>query len=798
MKILIPYVFLSITTCICFGQQSSLGEPPTAPVSDFGSRPFSRAFSLTTDSVSSATPCWYDTSNRSVVANAYNALNANGSTAMGWTGSFNPPAAGTTSAAYQTAILTAINWARAMGGVPCITGLDPAESLGDQQAAFMMMTNAQLSHSPPNTWLNWTQAGADAAGKSNLCLGRLGDPGCIQQYMIDSGNGNDEAGHRRWILYPQTTVMGTGDVPGNGNGYAMANALWVIDPSTYGNPRPATRDSFVAWPARGYVPYQTIPVRWSFSYAGADFSAATVTMQRNGAAVPVSLETVHNGYGENTLVWVPDNQDPNASPANNPPGSDTPVTVTVNNVSIGGVARNFSYQVIVFDPGASVAAPPTADSVTPNAGSGFGATFTLKYTSASGFGALSDTYALFNSGISAANGCVVYYDRAANGFFLFNDGGSGTIGPLAPGAGATLQNTQCTLTGTGSSVSGSNGTLTMNLNLSFANSFAGTQTIYMYAFADGGLNTGWQNRGTWTIPGANQPPTADSITPGSGSGASQSFVVKYSSPGGYANVTGAHLLFNTALTGTNGCWILYDKASHGFLLANDAGSGFTGPLAPGGNTAIQNSQCTLNGLGTSISGESNTLTFTLNLKFTNAFAGVKKIYMYTADSAGRNSSWQNRGSWTVTAATPAPTSDSVTPNASGGASGSFAFRYSSPNGSGYISDAYVLFDGALNGAHACWILYDKPSNGLYLVNDPGYGTVGPLAPGTSGTLQNSQCALSGTGSSVAGAGNTLTLTLNLSFTKAFAGTQSIFMYASDDAALSSGWQTRGTWTVPGN
>ncbi len=566
--------------------------------------------------------------------------------------------------------------------------------------------------------------------------------------MVDAGNGNDEAGHRRWILYPQTTAMGTGDVPGNGNGYPMANALGVIDTSTYGNPRPATRDSFVAWPARGYVPYQTIPVRWSFSYAGADFSAAAVAMRRNGAAVPVSLETVYNGYGENTLVWVPDNQNPNAPPVNNPPAADTTVTVTVSNVFISGAPQNFTYQVIVFDPSTNVATPPTADSASPNTGSGFGATFTFKYTSASGFGALNDMFALFNSGISGANGCVVYYDRATNGFFLFNDAGSAATGPLAPGAGTTLQNSQCTLTGTGSSVSGLGGTLTMNLNLSFSNSFAGIQTIYMFAFINGGLNSGWQNRGwqnrgTWTVPGGAQPPTADSVTPGSGSGSSQSFVVNYSSPSGFANVVDAHVAFNATLSGANACWIVYDKASNGYLLVNDAGYGYTGPLAPGANATIQNSQCALNGVGTSVSGASNTLTLTLNVKFLG-FSGAKNIYMYAGDSAGRNSGWQTRGSWTVTGASAAPTADSVTPNASGGANGSFAFQYSSANGYGYVNDAYVLISGALNGAHACWILYDKGSNGLYLVNDPGYGTVGPLAPGASGTLQNSQCTLSGT------------------------------------------------------
>ena len=70
--------------------------------------------------------------------------------------------------------------------------------------------------------------------------------------------------------------MGTGDVPSANN---LWNDLWVFD-TNYSAPRPGTRDGFVAWPPKGYVPYQAVYPRWSFSYPGADFSGASVTMSR--------------------------------------------------------------------------------------------------------------------------------------------------------------------------------------------------------------------------------------------------------------------------------------------------------------------------------------------------------------------------------------------------------------------------------------------------------------------------------------------------------------------------------------
>src|SRR5579884_1735943 len=199
---------------------------------------------------------WFDISNRDSVRRAWDIMTGTNSIPMGWTGSFSPPNAGTTSANYQSAVITRVNWDRAMGGVPAAITLNSAESVEDQQAAFMMMSNQQLNHNPPSTWTSYTAQGADGAAHSNLCFGYLNDPGCGLLYMQDPGLASGPAGHRRWILYPQTTDMGTGDVGGTG-GFAMANALWVYDPTTtYGDPRPPVRDSFVAWPPPGYVPSQ--------------------------------------------------------------------------------------------------------------------------------------------------------------------------------------------------------------------------------------------------------------------------------------------------------------------------------------------------------------------------------------------------------------------------------------------------------------------------------------------------------------------------------------------------------------
>ncbi len=265
--------------------------------------------------------------------------------AIMWSGDHGSCNPGTTSAAFQQAVLRRINYFRAMAGIPAQVTFSDASLLKAQAAALMMSVNRQLSHSPPAGWTGYSSEGAQGAGSANLYLG-VNSWDAITGYMRDPGSGNYFVGHRRWILYPQTQVMGTGDIPAT-QGYPAANALVVFDSHMW-EPRPVTRDEFVAWPPPGYVPYQVVFPRWSFAYASADFSSASVTMTSNGSSISLNQASVLNGYGENTLVWIPLGLNDGAGwPLS---GADTTYSVDIRNVVVNGQSREFSYQVIVFDP----------------------------------------------------------------------------------------------------------------------------------------------------------------------------------------------------------------------------------------------------------------------------------------------------------------------------------------------------------------------------------------------------------------------------------------------------------------
>ncbi len=144
-----------------------------------------------------------------------------------------------------------------------------------------------------------------------------------------------------------------------------------------------------------------------------------------------------------------------------------------------------------------------------------------------------------------------------------------------------------------------------------------------------------------------------------------------------------------------------------------------------------------------------------------------------------------------------PTADSVSPTPASGPNQTFTLKYSTHNGKLYtdLSRVYVEFNTSNTYVNACEVEYYAPGNALYLKNDGGTAWLGPLAAGTVGTLQNSQCTVNVAGTTASGSGPTLTLTLSVSAKALLVDTQNIYMAVVDSEGLNGGWQNRGTWTL---
>jgi hypothetical protein len=354
-----------------------------------------------------------------------------------------------------------------------------------------------------------------------------------------------------------------------------------------------------------------------------------------------------------------------------------------------------------------------------------------------------------------------------------------------------LQNSQCSLNAAATSVTMNGATLTLNLPLTFRAGFGGAKNIYMWGSDVSGANSGWQTMGTWTVP-SGVTVTMVSATPNSGSGTSQTFTLQYTDTAGAASMQQAFVLIGPALSEPNSCMLLYNVAANQITLLNDNATVWQ-PATPGSATTLQNSQCSLNVAATSVTMNGATLTLNLPLTFAAGYGGAKNIYMWGSDVSGANSSWQTMGTWTVPSGVTV-TTVSATPNSGSGTSQTFTLQYADTAGAANMQQAFVLIGPALSEPNSCMLLYNVAANQITLLNDN--ATVWqPATPGSSTTLQNSQCSLNVAATSVTMNGATLTLKVPLTFAAGYAGAKNIYMWGSDTSGVISGWQQMGTWTA---
>jgi uncharacterized protein (TIGR03790 family) len=283
-------------------------------------------------------------------------------------------------------------------------------------------------------------------------------------------------------------------------------------------------------------------------------------------------------------------------------------------------------------------------------------------------------------------------------------------------------------------------------------------------------------------------PTADSVTPSSGTGFGQTFTFVFSDAVNADSFTGIGLLINSSLNVINGCFLVYDRLANRIALLWDGATG-SDSKPVNAQVVLQNSSCSLGAFTAAVSGP--TLTITAALSFKPMFAGPKNIYMFGSE-ASVNTGWVARGTYTVLQ--PAPTADSVTPSAGSGFRQGFTFMASDARGASYLTGIAMLFSSSLSPANACQLIYDRTVNRISLSYDNPSNGATPVQPGSSAIVSNSQCTLRAAGSSVTAGTNSLVISVDLEFSAGFSGAKNTYMYVAAVGA-NSGWVTLGTWQV---
>jgi hypothetical protein len=279
-----------------------------------------------------------DPRSKSSVTDAYRNRYKAAQPAMNWTGNIDTCNAGTISLEYQQRSIDQVNFYRDYAGLQRVTLLPNERNV--QEASLMATANTALSHNPPTTWRCYTQLGASASGVSNLSLGGHG-VNSINAFI-------SSVSHRRWVLSTRERAMSVGAITDSLlPTYFPSTSLGVVV-DLYASEIPAL-DGFVAWPTAGFTPYNLLPKntkKWSFSVPRADFAQAqvTVTNLSSNTSYAVTIDPVTVGMGDNTIVFNPEGFDYNTRPT-----SDQYIAVSVKNVRINGVPKDYSYTVIVYN-----------------------------------------------------------------------------------------------------------------------------------------------------------------------------------------------------------------------------------------------------------------------------------------------------------------------------------------------------------------------------------------------------------------------------------------------------------------
>lgn len=445
---------------------------------------------------------------------------------------------------------------------------------------------------------------------------------------------------------------------------------------------------------------------------------------------------------------------------------------------------------------------PSIVSATPTAAVGSLADFTVTIRDPQGASNLYRIY--FQIGPTPSvdqRTCHGFFDVPTQSFYVYSDTLSVAFGPAVIGGSNVIGNSQCLVRPDSSRVISNTGNeLVLRVSMVLLTPFASTQqNVYWWAKDFQNNDSGWSFGGTWVFTRPAALPSIVSGGPALSFGSPQTLRVVASDPNGGATIYRMYFLVNpNASIPVNSCHGFFDLIERNFYLYNDDYSVLQGPAPVGSNTILQNSQCRLNPAVSSFNVDNLELELNANLSLLGTYGQTaKNVYWWAKDLTNNDTGWVATGTWNPNAGNM-PSVVGATPVNALASPTLFTLMARDANGFADIFRFYFQIGHdsmvTVNGCHG---FYDRPTNSVYLYSDNLGTLLGPLPIGSAGTLQNSQCRIDGTGSTVTGIGTDLTLRWNMSLQGSYAGTtKKVYLWVKDASNNDTGWIQTGTWTQP--
>lgn len=298
--------------------------------------------------------------------------------------------------------------------------------------------------------------------------------------------------------------------------------------------------------------------------------------------------------------------------------------------------------------------------------------------------------------------------------------------------------------------------------------------------------------------GANVAPANLSVTPSSGNTETAELTYLVEDMNGSQDIRHFYGLIHNVVSTVGGCYFRYEPDTNLVYLLNDAGNNWVGSARMGEAKTLSNNQCILDAARSSAWAHATRMSIRVHVSFRPGFGGAKSLLMYVQDRAGTIAGWQLRGGWTVPnlAGNVQPAVTYFQPNSGTFPSTLFVVRAVDANQATDIKELHLLANESLSYPNSCYVVYNQQTNQLKLLNDTTTVFLGPVTPGVSGTLENSSCLLSAGYSAATKSGDSLTLSVYLSFKDTAAGGNNLWTLVSDQSNAFLGWQSQGSFTVP--
>ena len=287
--------------------------------------------------------------------------------------------------------------------------------------------------------------------------------------------------------------------------------------------------------------------------------------------------------------------------------------------------------------------------VTPSSGNGSRQTFTATFDSTGT--TISWVEMLIATASDASAGldyCFVHYDRNGNGFWVYGSGGF-FMGPVTPGnLSNQLLNQFCALSTKNSTVSFAGNTLTVNMEITFKKD--GDRKIFLRAYDNSNVDTGWVQKGTWTA--VHAPFASMSVSPNTGGGnGTQTFTVTDPAMPGYEGAdTFTWVQFLIAAGDKTGafCFVHYDRPGNALWMYDQSLHFFVGPVTPGEVTGGLNSPaCFIDTQHTTVNKAGGNVVLAIPITLKAPLAGARTLFQRETDEILRDTDWIATGTWTV-------------------------------------------------------------------------------------------------------------------------------------------------------